>query len=222
MTDDTAGFARPADATQLNEPGPQITPAEWSAFQDVYEGLLPSVSVVGPLGQPAAGGAGGRVRRPHPHRTGGQRTRAARHQRGTPLGRGVAARPDSVKPNAGEFAELTGSHEPLLATLDARRRGARAVVASLGPDGLLAVTPEGRWRATPPARVRGNPTGAGALAVAGLLSGLVDQLPWPENLTRAVALSAATVPAPVASEFDRATYEKLAARVRVTGEATAA
>jgi tagatose 6-phosphate kinase len=214
MVDDT-------DTTQLNEPGPQITPAEWSAFQDVYEGLLPSVSVVALCGSLPPGVPVGAY---------AQLVRVARASgvpvlldaSGEPLRRGVAARPDVVKPNAAELTELTGSHEPSQATRDVRRRGARAVVASLGPDGLLAVTPEGRWRATPPAHVRGNPTGAGDSAVAGLLSGLVDQLPWPERLTRAVALSAATVLAPVAGEFDRAAYEELLRRVTVTTEATTA
>jgi tagatose 6-phosphate kinase len=96
------------------------------------------------------------------------------------------------------------------------------VVASLGPDGLLATTPEGRWRATPPARARGNPTGAGDSAVAGLLSGLVERLPWPDRLARATALSAATVLAPAAGEFDRAAYGELLGRVAVTAEASAA
>jgi tagatose 6-phosphate kinase len=127
-----------------------------------------------------------------------------------------------VKPNADELAELTGSHEPLRATQDARRRGARAVVASLGTQGLLAVTPEGRWRATPPTRLHGNPTGAGDSAVAGLLSALVDQLPWPDRLSRAVALSAATVLATAAGEFDRGAYEELVGRVAVTQEISAA
>lgn len=34
------------DTTQLNEPGPAITPAEWSAFQEAYEHLLRSASAV--------------------------------------------------------------------------------------------------------------------------------------------------------------------------------
>ncbi|MER6009883.1 1-phosphofructokinase [Streptomyces bluensis] len=209
------------DTTQLNEPGPAITPAEWSAFQEVYEDLLGSASAVAlcgslPQGVPVGAYAG--------------LVRAARAAHvpvlldtsGEPLRRGVAARPDLVKPNSEELAELTGSHEPSRATRDVRRRGARTVVASLGPEGLLAHTAEGRWRATPPRRVRGNPTGAGDSAVAGLLSGLVEHLPWPERLARAVALSTATVLAPVAGEFDRAVYEELVGRVRVTGEADAA
>jgi tagatose 6-phosphate kinase len=115
--------------------------------------------------------------------------------------------------------DTTQLHEPSRATRDARRRGARTVVASLGAEGLLAHTAHGHWHARPPRRVRGNPTGAGDSAVAGLLSGLVERLPWPERLARAVALSTATVLAPVAGEFDRAVYEELVQQVRVTGEA---
>ncbi|MEV2208165.1 PfkB family carbohydrate kinase, partial [Streptomyces sp. NPDC047970] len=72
------------------------------------------------------------------------------------------------------------------------------------------------WQAAPPAAERGNPTGAGDSAVAGLLSGLVEGLPWPERLARAAALSAATVLAPAAGEFDRGAYERLRERVTVT------
>ncbi|MEV6835241.1 1-phosphofructokinase family hexose kinase [Streptomyces sp. NPDC051133] len=212
---------RSGDTTQLNEPGPQITPAEWGAFLDRYEELLSRASAVALCGSLPPGvpvGAYGNLVR-------GARTLGVPvllDTSGEPLRRGVAARPDIVKPNADELAELTGSHEPMRATQDARRRGAHAVVASLGAEGLLAVTPEGRWRAAPPARVHGNPTGAGDSAVAGLLSGLVEQLPWPDRLARAVALSAATVRAPAAGEFDRGAYEELRGRVAVTGEATAA
>jgi tagatose 6-phosphate kinase len=209
------------DTTQLNEPGPLITPAEWSAFQKAYEVLLRSASAVAlcgslPPGVPV-GAYAGLIRT--------ARTLAVPvllDTSGEPLRRGVAARPDVVKPNAEELAELTGSHEPSRATRDARRRGAQAVVASLGPDGLLAHTPEGHWRATPPRRFRGNPTGAGDAVVAGLLSGLVEHLPWPDRLTRATALSAATVLAPAAGEFDQRAYDELRTQVAVTGDVSAA
>ncbi|MFG1670153.1 1-phosphofructokinase family hexose kinase [Streptomyces sp. Y7] len=209
------------DTTQLNEPGPTVAPAEWIAFQEAYEDLLTSASAVAlcgslPPGVPV-GAYAGLVRS----------AKAADvpvllDTSGEALRRGVAARPDIIKPNADELAELTGSHEPLRATQDARRRGARAVVASLGETGLLALTPEGRWQATPPGRLHGNPTGAGDAAVAGLLSGLVEKLPWPDRLTRATALSAATVVSATAGEFDRATYEEFLNRVAVTAEVTAA
>lgn len=87
---------------------------------------------------------------------------------------------------------------------------------------MLAVTAAGAWQAAPPRQIAGNPTGAGDSAVAGLLSGLVEELSWPERLTRAVALSAATVRAPAAGEFDAATYEELLPRVVVTDHPAAA
>ncbi|WP_314223740.1 1-phosphofructokinase family hexose kinase [Streptomyces zaehneri] len=213
--------ARTGDTTQLNEPGPVIAPAEWSAFQEAYEGLLADADAVALCGSLPPGvpvGAYAVLVR---------RARAAGvpvllDTSGEPLRRGVAARPDIVKPNATELAELTGSHEPPAAVQDARRRGARSVVASLGPGGLIAATPEGRWRAAPPARMHGNPAGAGDSVSAGLLSGLVERLPWPDRLARALALSAAAVLAPAAGEFDRAAYEELLGRVMVTPEATAA
>ncbi|MYV47459.1 1-phosphofructokinase family hexose kinase [Streptomyces sp. SID2888] len=209
------------DTTQLNEPGPVITPAEWSAFLEAYENKVRSAEAVALCGSLPPGVPVGAY---------AQLVRTARaagvpvllDTSGEPLRRGVAARPDMVKPNADELAELTGSHEPLGATRDARRRGAHTVITSLGAQGLLAVNAEGHWRAAPPHRLRGNPTGAGDSAVAGLLSGLVDGLPWPARLARAVALSTATVLAPAAGEFDRRAYEELLGRVTVTEEANAA
>ncbi|MCX5012582.1 1-phosphofructokinase family hexose kinase [Streptomyces sp. NBC_00555] len=204
------------DTTQFNEPGPLITAAEWSGFLDRYEDLLAAgaraVALCGSLPPGVPVGAYAVL------------VRAARaagvpvllDTSGEALRRGVAARPEIIKPNAAELAELTGSREPLPATRDARRRGAHAVVTSLGPDGLLAATPEGAWRAAPPRTLTGNPTGAGDSAVAGLLSALTEGLDWPERLARAVALSAATVHAPTAGEFDPRTYEEVRGSVKVT------
>ncbi|MFD4632623.1 1-phosphofructokinase family hexose kinase [Streptomyces sp. NPDC058284] len=213
--------AATGDTTQLNEPGPTVTPAEWTAFLAAYEELAhrPGTAAIALCGSLPPGVPVGAY---------ALLIRAARAARvpvlldtsGEPLRRGVAARPDIIKPNADELAELTGTHEPSRATRDARRRGAHAVVASLGPEGLLAVTPDGNWQARPPERVRGNPTGAGDSAVAGLLSGLAEQLPWPDRLARAVALSAATVVAPVAGEFDPSAYEELLPRVAVSNAAS--
>ncbi|MGW2514467.1 1-phosphofructokinase family hexose kinase [Streptomyces scopuliridis] len=210
VVDETSG-----DTTQLNEPGPTVSSAEWSAFLGAYERLLTGADAVALCGSLPPGihvGAYAELIR---------RARAAGvpallDTSGEPLRRGVAARPDLVKPNADELARLTGSREPLRAARDARRRGAHAVIASLGPDGILAATPDGVWQATPPAPVKGNPTGAGDSAVAGLLSGLVERLPWPARLARAVALATATVLAPAAGEFDAEAYEELLPRVAVT------
>ncbi|MFJ9937453.1 1-phosphofructokinase family hexose kinase [Streptomyces virginiae] len=203
------------DTTQFNEPGPHITPAEWSLFLTHYQELVAQVRAVALCGSLPPGVPVGAY---------AVLVRVARaagvpvllDTSGEALRRGVAARPEIIKPNAAELAELTGSRDPLPATRDARRRGAHAVVTSLGPGGLLAATAEGTWQAAPPRPLSGNPTGAGDSAVAGLLSALAEGLDWPSRLTRAVALSAATVLAPVAGEFDPRTYEEVRGSVKVT------
>lgn len=210
--------AATGDTTQLNEPGPLVTPAEWDAFLAAYGRLLDGAEAVALCGSLPPGlpvGAYAQLVR----QARGAKVPVLLDTSGEALRRGIAARPDLVKPNADELAQLTGAREPLRAARDARRRGAHTVVASLGADGLLAATPEGLWQAAPPAAVRGNPTGAGDSAVAGLLSGLVEGLDWPGRLTRAVALSAATVLAPAAGEFDPAVYEDMLGSVRVTEHA---
>ncbi|MEV0092332.1 1-phosphofructokinase family hexose kinase [Streptomyces sp. NPDC050738] len=211
--------AATGDTTQLNEAGPLISATEWEIFLARYGKLLAGASAVALCGSlPPGVPVGAYAQLVREARTAG--VPVLLDTSGEPLRRGIAARPDLVKPNADELAQLTGSRDPLRATNDARRRGARTVVASLGAEGMLAATPEGTWQALPPARLAGNPTGAGDSAVAGLLSGLVEQLPWPERLSRAVALSAATVAAPVAGEFDRKTYEDLLPRVQVLDAAS--
>lgn len=203
------------DTTQFNEPGPHITPAEWDTFLDRYRELLPRSSAVAlcgslPPGLPV-GAYATLVREAR-----GADVPVLLDTSGEPLARGLAARPDVVKPNSRELAGITGSIEPLGAARTARRRGARTVAVSLGAEGMLLVTQDGSWQAAPPARVEGNPTGAGDSAVAGMLMGLVEGLSWPELLLRSVALSTATVRAPAAGEFDAEAYEELLQRVTVT------
>jgi tagatose 6-phosphate kinase len=207
-------------STQFNEPGPHISPEEWSAFQETYGRLLredehgdgvEAVALCGSLPPGVPVGAYAQLTR-EAHAAG---VPVVLDTSGEPLRRGLAARPDLVKPNAGELAGITGTTEPLRAARAAQRRGAHSVAASLGPEGMLLVTPDGMWQAGPPRSLTGNPTGAGDSAVAGLLSGLVEGLPWPDRLARAVALSAATVRAPTAGEFDEEVHADLLSQVTV-------
>jgi tagatose 6-phosphate kinase len=156
---------------------------------------------------------------------------------GQALVAGIAARPAIVKPNLAELESAVG--RPLRTGLSGARRaedaairaedaaivaaarelrtaGAAAVVVSLGADGLLAVTGDGVWRATPPGGIAGNPTGAGDAVVAGLAYGLARGDSWPERLRHATALGAATAAAPVAGEFGRAAYVRALDEVKLT------
>lgn len=128
---------------------------------------------------------------------------------GAPLLAGVAAHPHVVKPNAEELISATAGGTPEHAAAHLRDLGAHAVVASLGPAGLLAVTPDGTWRAAPPEELRGNPTGAGDACVAALAAGLANGTAWPALLREAVAVSAAAVVCATAGEIDLPTYHRL-------------
>ncbi|PZG02695.1 1-phosphofructokinase family hexose kinase [Micromonospora deserti] len=215
---DTAGESRrtftivdvgSGDATVLNEAGPAVTSDEWHALRGEVHRLLADASVLV---------LSGSLPPQLPDAAYAELTVAAARAgvpvildaAGPALRAGVAAGPDVVKPNAAELADVTGLPDPLAAAEALHAAGARAVVASLGPDGLLAVTPDGTFRAGPPASLAGNPTGAGDSVVAAIAAGIHTGTSWPHRLSEAVALSAATVRAPRAGHFDADTYHRLA------------
>lgn len=95
---------------------------------------------------------------------------------GEPLALALEARPDLIKPNVHELADLTGRRLATLgdvvdAAQEARRRGAAAVLASLGADGTLLVDDQGALyaRATDVPFV--NSVGAGDALLAGFFAG---------------------------------------------------
>lgn len=223
----------------FNEPGPEISAAEYARFRAGYlTDLAGSAAVVltGSLPRGLAEDSyAGLV--------------AAAVEAGVPvlldadgaaLRHGVTAGPDVVKPNHAELAAAVGGMSPAAAGTEAvadggaarpdngvagptvtaaerlQNAGARAVVVSLGAAGLLAVTADGIWRAVPPHEVSGNPTGAGDAVVAALAHGLVLGVPWRERLRHAVALGAAAAAAPAAGEFRAADYERALAGARTT------
>ncbi|AUG81976.1 sugar kinase [Kitasatospora sp. MMS16-BH015] len=206
---------RAGETSILLEPGPEVSTAEWRAFTGSYRARLARAKTVVlsgslPRGLPADAYA---LLLYHARLAG---VPAVLDTEGEPLLAALRERPALIKPNAHELTATTGCSDPLEAIAQLRTAGARAVVASLGPDGLLAVSPEGRWRAAPPHPVAGNPTGAGDAAVAALAVGLTSGSPWPEVLARAVALSAAAVAAPLAGSYDAALYRSLREQVSVT------
>ncbi|MEW1644172.1 1-phosphofructokinase family hexose kinase [Streptomyces sp. NPDC091219] len=202
------------DTTILLEPGPRVTSAEWARFTRRYRELLGGARAVVLSGSLPPG---------VPADAYGVLVALARaagvpvllDADGEALLAALAEGPDVVKPNVHELAAATGGADPVAGAATLTAAGARAVVVSLGPEGLLAHTPEGVWRARPPAPVAGNPTGAGDAAVAALALGLIAGQAWPERLVAAVALSAAAVAAPLAGDFDPAVRRTLLDTVTV-------
>lgn len=201
------------DATVFNEPGPMITAEEWVRFEDAYVARLQDARAVALCGSLPPGVP------PDAYARLAATARAAGipvvlDTSGDALLRGLAGRPQVVKPNAAELDEVLPGAGIDAAASHLRERGADAVVVSLGAEGLHAVTGDGVWSARPPQEVRGNPTGAGDAVVAGIAVGLAESAPWPELLVNAVALGAAAVLAPLAGDVDPHAYQRFAALVR--------
>jgi tagatose 6-phosphate kinase len=209
VVDETHG-----DATGFWEPGPDVAGAEWHAFLESYDALLTNAEAVVLCGSLPPGVP------PDAYADLGRRARAAAvpavlDADGDALRRGLAGRPELVKPNREELARAAGGADPIAGAEALREAGAGAVVVSDGHEGLTTVASDGRWRASPPSAFTGNLTGAGDAAVAALTAGLVQGLPWPERLADAAALSAAAVGSTLAGDFDPELYRRYRDAVRV-------
>ena len=219
---------RAGTAASFHEPGPRVGADELTGFRAQYEATLGGgaeamvLSGSLPPGVPAGTYAAlieAATARGVP---------AVLDTHGEALRLGAAAGPAVVKPNLAELEALAGRRlstprgadrqAVAAAASELRGRGAQAVVASLGAEGLLAATGDGRWQAGLPAAVAGNATGAGDAVAAALAHGLVLGRPWDERLRHAVALGAASAAAPVAGEFRHADYARALAAVTVCRE----
>lgn len=198
--------------TELDEPGPAVTAGEWCRLEDGFAAMASDATVVVLAGSLPPG-----VPDDAYARLAGlaQRVGAAviLDASGAALDRGLVAGPDVVSPNRAELELAVGRSlsadgrlpqalpEVVAGLENLRRRGAAAAVASLGPEGIVALTPDGCWRVHHP-RVSGNPVGAGDALVAALAQGMAEALPWPERLARGAALAVASVLAPRAGCYD--------------------
>ena len=214
----------------FHEAGPAIGEEEFAGFRRGYEQALERATAVVLSGSLPPGLAAGTYATLI-ETAAAAAVPAVLDTHGEALRRGAAAGPAIVKPNLTELAALAGpaassalgattadgaANLATAAAAAAQLRGAQAVVVTLGPDGLLAATGDGCWRARAPAAVAGNATGAGDAVAAALAHGLVLGRPWDERLRHAAALGAATAAAPVAGEFRRQDY--LGALTAVTVE----
>jgi tagatose 6-phosphate kinase len=231
---------RTGDVALFSEPGPRIAADGYAEFRARYASVLSRCAAVVLSGSlPPGLPAGCYAELTAMAAVAGVPVLLDAH--GEALRLGAAAGPAIVKPNLAELEMFAG--RPLsgparggpaalsssgtgpavpdrqavaAAAGELRAAGPQAVVVSLGPDGLLADTPDGGWQAVPPAVVAGNATGAGDAAAAGLAQGLALGQPWPERLRDAVALGTAAALAPVAGEFTPADYATVRAGVTVT------
>ncbi len=116
-----------------------------------------------------------------------------------------ASAPDLMKPNGDELASFTGGdadelesdpHATAAAARQLIERGVGAVLATLGGNGAVLVTPDGAWHASPPPTTVVSTVGAGDSSLFGYLLGDIRGLPAPERLALAVAYGSAAAGLP--------------------------
>lgn len=117
---------------------------------------------------------------------------------GESLALALTARPDLVKPNVHELAELaecsiTTHGEVVAAAQTLRQRGAGAVLASLGGDGVIYVDAIGALHAKAEGIPLINTVGAGDALLAGFMGGGGDRV---ARLANAVLWASSAVAAP--------------------------
>lgn len=150
--------------TKINEPGTALSPAELDTVAEVVLSAAGSADWVvasGSLPPEVPSDVYARLCR----RFGGAGINVAVDTSGPALAAAVAASPALVKPNREELGEVTGMAimslgDAIEAARRLRDRGARTVLASLGPDGAVLLqddrsgTASARWpsRAAPSAR----------------------------------------------------------------------
>jgi 1-phosphofructokinase len=116
----------------------------------------------------------------------------------------TGGRPDLLKPNAEELAEVLGlAHQdvtdPRRAAEHARLlvgHGCAAVLVTLGAGGAVLVTEEGAWHAAPPPTIAKSTVGAGDCALAGYLLADLDGAAPADRLCHAVAYGSAAAGLP--------------------------
>ena len=203
------------DATIFNEPGPELTGPGWQSLVAELDSLLgeaaATVVVLSgslPPGVPDDAYAE-LVDLGHAHEA-----RVIVDADGAALRGALRSGPDLVVPNRAELARATGARDLAVGVAALRELGARNVLVSCGADGLVLMPAEGLgWQARLPARLSGNPTGAGDALVAAVAAGLDSGSTWQRMVQDAVTWSAAAVLQPIAGEIDPDDVARLAPQV---------
>ena len=190
--------------TKINEPGAVLTAEEFEAVAAAVLGVGGPVEWVVLCGSlPPAVPVDVYARLTRQFAAAG--ARVAVDTSGPALLAAVAGRPDLVKPNREELAEAVG--RPLDSLRDVveaaehlRVRGARSVLASLGPDGAVLVDDDGALVAKCAPIEPRSTVGAGDALLAGFLAGgakgeaaLIEAVAWG---SAAVSLPASRMPGP--------------------------
>jgi len=195
-------------------PGPTLQEAEWRRCLEEVSGLLPQIDYLVASGRLPPGvppnfyGQLARLAKEH-------NTRLIVDTSGEALRLAVEEGVFLIKPNLGEFAELTGrervdeQEEEHLARELVSSDKSEAVVVSLGAAGVLVASAEGTERVRAPLVPIKSKVGAGDSTVAGIVLALSRGQSWREAVRFGVAAGAAAVMTPGTELCRREDAERL-------------
>jgi 1-phosphofructokinase family hexose kinase len=203
--------------TEFYEAGTPITDSQWRELEAMVAELMTEarwLSLAGSL--PPGTSVEGYGRLIAMAREAG--VLSAVDSRSDALAHTLESRPDLVKINVHEAAELLGESvdgagECLRAATEIRARiggEGHAAVITMGEDGMVVVDPSGeRWRGR--LYVRGRyPVGSGDSVLAGILVALDRGEPWPQAIALGLGAAAANAETPGAGHIDPERALKLA------------
>ncbi len=188
------------DATVINEPGPIISADVWAQWTTDVVRMADQAQAVCLCGSLPPGCPD---EAPADLITAVKRTgcQVWVDTSGPPLQTAMRARPDGVKVNVFEAAELLGQSAPPLAAervtwahtavLRLRQMGVRTVVLTLGDQGAVLANDDGIWWGQPPPIRVVSSVGSGDAFLAGLLQALAGAESGPGMLRQAVAAGSA-------------------------------
>jgi len=235
LVDGEGGAGADPRVTEINEPGPTVTPIEGERFLARLASLLPGAQALALCGSLPPGLPDDYYARLIDcARDAG--VPALLDTSGRALRSGVTAQPLLVKPNRVEATQLIGRpvrdvHDAVTAAEALRALGASAVALTLGAEGAILVTAGGAWHGRVAVTGGVSPVGSGDAFLAGLLAGLVgvvdrgdsrdivqaltDAAAAPLALARAVACGAANTRRRGAGVLDRDDVARLEALAEV-------
>ncbi|HKH16582.1 MAG TPA: PfkB family carbohydrate kinase [Solirubrobacteraceae bacterium] len=205
--------------TVLNEPGPEVTRAEWEALEAAVEAALAEHGVIVCSGSVPPGSPDDAYARLAALASAAGRACVV-DAAGVTLARALAARPDFACPNLAEAEEVLGAahgRQPVESAFDARpralaaavalvTRGAHAALVTADAAGaaLAAAGEPAAWLPAPKVKAVRNPVGAGDVLAGALAAALERGEPLREAARHGVAAAAASVESATAGELDAA------------------
>ncbi|MBF0478466.1 MAG: 1-phosphofructokinase family hexose kinase [Candidatus Omnitrophica bacterium] len=206
--------------TRVLEPGPLVLFSEWKAFLKKYKILLGAQTCVVLSGRNANGLT---------HSAYGELIRLAHQNQcccfldtsGQPLIEGLKAGPDFIKPNQSEAEEVLGYKLSSInrikkALKEFYQMGARRVIISRGPEGVVAFDGENFFEAA--ARVNFklvNDVGCGDSCVAGFIGNHISGNSFIESLRFGVAFGMANMQVQIPGGIQMAVAKKILPKVYV-------